>query len=88
MMDLNPVEIVYGLWALNYGGQLLQSYNIPLNALGVRNPTTALAQITIATLDGLRWQPLHKQGSFSKLCIRFRAELFTEELEKIDAFIR
>ena len=85
---LNPVEIVYGLWALNYGGQLLQSYNIPLDALGVRNPTAALTQITIATLNGLQWQPLHQPDSCTELFARFRAELFTKELEKIDAFIQ
>ncbi len=83
---LNPGEFVFALWSLSYGGQLLQSYNIPLAAMGVKDPGMALTHMLSACLDGHGWLPLSDEASISQMLERFRTELFAEEQQQLDLF--
>ncbi len=83
--SLNPVEIVFGLWSMSYGGQLLQSYDIPLQELGVRDPGNVLTRMVSLTLDGLGWKPLLDEEQWIKTHQRIRKQLFAEELQQIAA---
>ena len=78
--SLNPIEVVFGLWSQCHGGQLLQSYDIPLEEFGVRQPVRVLLRMSSATLDGLGWQPLYQSTELAATLDQFINELFPEEL--------
>ncbi|MEE9319842.1 MAG: TetR/AcrR family transcriptional regulator [Granulosicoccus sp.] len=82
---LNPGELVFTLWSLSHGGQLLQSYDVPLDAMGVRDPGMALSNMISACLDGLGMQPHSSKLNFDVLYQRFRTELFAEEVQRLSA---
>jgi len=81
---LNPAQIVFGLWSLCSGGQLLQSSEIPLEEFGVERPDETLIRSAAMMLDGLGWQPLYTEAQFKKLLCRFEAELFVDELKELN----
>ncbi|MBX2879683.1 MAG: TetR/AcrR family transcriptional regulator [Granulosicoccus sp.] len=83
--SLNPVELVFGLWSLSYGGQLLQGYDIPLKDLGVRDPGQVLIRIASAILDGLGWMPLSSDFDYQHTLNRLATELFTDEVSTLKA---
>lgn len=78
--DLNAIEVVYGLWSTHYGGQLLASFDLPLEELGVRDTHTVMGRIALAILDGLDWQPAQKLNELPELIARIQSELFSDEL--------
>jgi len=77
--DLTAVELVFTLWSLNHGGQLLQASDLPLEDFGIRNPNKALIKSLTLMLDGLNWQPLHNHEHFAVLVNDFQNNLFKEE---------
>lgn len=83
--DLNPVELVFGLWSLSYGGQLIQTYDIPLQDLGVRHAGSALIRNSLAMLDGLNWRPLSTEHDYNASLERVKREMFAEEIKQIAA---
>jgi len=82
--DLTAVELVFTLWSLNHGGQLLQASDLPLEDFGIRNPNKALIKGVILMLDGLNWQPLHNDEHFANLMNDFQHNLFKEEHTQCD----
>ena len=82
--DLTAVELVFTLWSLNHGGQLLQASDLPLEDFGIRNPNKALIKSVILMLDGLNWQPLHNDEQFANLMNDFQHNLFKEEHTQYD----
>jgi len=74
-----PAEIVFGIWSLNWGGQMLQVSDLPLEDFGVANADTTLLRALNLMLDGLGWQPLHNESQFKKLLKKLDTELFTEQ---------
>lgn len=81
--ELNPVELVFGLWSLSYGGQLIQTYDIPLQDLGIRDAGGALIQTSLAMLDGLHWRPLSTEHDYNKTLERVKLELFADEVQQL-----
>jgi AcrR family transcriptional regulator len=59
--DMSSIELVFGLWSLSLGSQLLQVADlpVPLEELGISKPEETIARVTALTLDGLNWQPLY-----------------------------
>jgi len=82
---LNPGELVFTLWSLSYGGQLLQSYDIPLESMGVADPGLSISRMMSACLDGLGMQPHSSEMNLDDLYKRFRTELFAEEITQLSA---
>ncbi len=80
--ECNPEELVFGLWALTYGGQNLQALNLPLQELGIRNASTAIFHTLSATLDGLQWKPLASELDYSASITRIRDEVFAAETQR------
>jgi len=79
---MQPAEIVFGMWSLSSGGQMLQSSDLPLEDFGVSNADMALLRSLNTMLDGLNWQPLHNEAQFKKLLKKFNTELFADEFEQ------
>jgi AcrR family transcriptional regulator len=81
--QLGAAELVYGLWSMSYGGQILRSYQIPLKQLGVSNPGRAITTMMQATLDGLGWQPSMTREQTTTLLVHFETEFFKADIEKL-----
>lgn len=78
----NPMELVYGLWSTAHGGLQLQSLDLPLEQMGIRAPNSALVSMSIATLDGLGWQPLSTEFNYENSVKRILDECFAEEVRQ------
>jgi len=79
---MQPAEIVFGMWSLSSGGQMLQSSDLPLEEFGVANADMTLLRTLNTMLDGLNWQPLHNESQFKKLLKKFNSELFADEYKQ------
>ena len=80
---LNAAEVVYGLWSMNYGGQLLRSYDISLDQMGVHDPGRAITILTQATLDGLGWQPSMTFEQTDTLLNHLKTDFFNADIEQL-----
>ncbi len=81
--QLGASELVYGLWSMSYGGQLLRSYQIPLKQLGISDPGRTITTMMQATLDGLGWQPFMTREQTNTLLVHFETEFFKADIEKL-----
>jgi len=79
---MQPSEIVFGVWSLNSGGQLLQFSDLPLEDFGVSNPDMTLLRTLNVVLDGLKWQPFYNEAQFKKLIKKFNTTLFADEYQQ------
>lgn len=81
--ELNAAELVYGMWSMCYGGQLLRSYETPLAEMGVGNPGRALISLMQATLDGLQWTPFMNAEQTDALLTHLENEYFNDALTQL-----
>ncbi len=81
--QLNPMDVVFGLWSTCYGGQLIINSDIELSELGVKNTHAVLLRTACLIMDGMQWQPLHSEKRLKKLLARFETELFANELNQL-----
>jgi len=72
-------EMVFGLWSLSTGGQILQSSELPLEEFGISSPDLVLLRTLTLMLDGLDWQPLHNEAHFKKLLKRLETDVFAPD---------
>ena len=84
--SLNAAEYVFGLWSLCHGGQLLRTYNLPLDSFGIRDPGRTITVIAQAALNGFGWQPLMNEAQTDELLTKLRTDYFRAEVEKIKTF--
>ena len=82
--EMNPNELVFGLWATCHGGQILQTMDLPLQEFGIRHPASVLLQISQATLDGMNWRPLSSDFDYNKTMQSLIANEFAEECRQIE----
>lgn len=76
--EMKPIELVYGLWSLTLGSQLLQVADlpVPLEDLGISKPQDTVARIAQLTLDGLNWQPLYDARQHKELMAWLKDTVF------------
>ena len=79
--DMTAIELVFGLWSLNQGSQLLQAAYLQLNELGITHPEETIARIVAATLDGLNWQPLYDSDQHQQLMHWLKDTVFVGSLQ-------
>ncbi|MFK7854956.1 MAG: TetR/AcrR family transcriptional regulator [Granulosicoccus sp.] len=80
---INAAELVYGLWSMTYGGQLLRSYQIPLKEMGVLDPGGTITTLIQATLDGLGWKPSMSVEATSTLLVELQTNFFKADIETL-----
>jgi AcrR family transcriptional regulator len=56
--SLSPEEMVFGLWAITFGSQILTSSSPSLPALGVMDPIRSIRVHCCTLLNGFGWQPI------------------------------
>ncbi|MFT6640256.1 MAG: AcrR family transcriptional regulator, partial [Flavobacteriaceae bacterium] len=77
---LNAAELVYGMWSMCYGGQLLRTFSTPLTDMGVRDPGTSITTLLQVMLNGLDWKPLMSPEETMALRDHLENEFFTDTL--------
>ena len=78
--DLNAAELLYGVWSMCYGGQLLRSFSTPLTEMGVREPGNTITTLLQVMLNGLGWEPLMSPDETLALINHLENDYFTDIL--------
>ena len=82
---LAPMELVYALWSLSFGGLTLQTFDIDFTEMGVSNPNRALQLFAGCALDAIGWRPLSGEFDYAASAERIARELFAEEFAQLAA---
>jgi AcrR family transcriptional regulator len=72
---LSPEEMVFGLWSITFGSQILSSSSPSLPALGVMDPIRSTRVHCCTLLNGFGWRPLHSVDAYL-----LRIEQFAETM--------
>lgn len=76
---LAPEDIVFGLWAMTFGGFSIIATSDSLEDLGIREPFEAIRQNITRVLDGYHWRPLSTEHDYDLVLQRIREEVFADE---------
>ncbi len=82
--DFVPDGIVFGLWTMGYGSNLLHLSGIPFNKLGMRQPLEAAWINSNKLLDSYNWKPLSSEMDIYALQQKIAEELFADELKELE----
>lgn len=75
---LTPEEMVFGLWAITFGSQILTASSPSLQALGVFDPIRTIRIHCCRLLNGFGWQPIQSESEYLKLVEEISAEYFPQ----------
>lgn len=78
-----PDGIVFGLWTMGYGSNLLHLSGIPFEQLGMQSPLDINWINSNKLLDSYHWQPLSTDFDIHAMREKIANELFHEELTKL-----
>ena len=81
--NLHAKELVYGLWSMCHGAQLLRCYQKPLVNLNIGNPVNTIVSLIQVLLDGLNWQPGSTPAQTEDLIEHCSTEFFAVQIEAI-----
>lgn len=73
---LTPEEMVFGLWAITFGSQILTASSPSLQALGVFDPIRTIRIHCCQLLNGFRWQPIQSEQEYLKTVEDISAEYY------------
>lgn len=76
--SLPPEEMVFGLWAINFGSQILTASSPSLSSLGIHNPMRAIRVHCCTLLNGFGWQPVIAIEEHLLAVARMTEELFPQ----------
>ncbi len=80
--SVTPEIVVFGLWSLTFGANVIILSGSPLEELGAADPLQALRTSQMMLLDGFGWRPFTADYSFDKADERLRAEVFADEFRQ------
>jgi AcrR family transcriptional regulator len=75
--------IVFGLWTLGYGSNLLHLSGIPFDKLGMRQPLDIAWINSNKLLDSYQWKPLSSELDIHALQEKISEDLFFEEVKQL-----
>lgn len=71
----SPVDVLFGLWSLTYGGMMIELSSPSLAELGIRDSRETIRRNCNAMLDGLDWRPRYDAEAYRRLVRRVRRKL-------------
>lgn len=74
-----PDSIVFGIWTMGYGSNLLHLSGIPFEKLGMQDPLDMMWVNSHKLLDSYQWKPLSSEFDIHVLHKKLCTELFAEE---------
>lgn len=81
--DHVPDGIVFGLWTMGYGSNLLHLSDIPFEKLGMRPPLEMAWINSNRLLDSYHWQPLSQAFDIHAMREKIVNDLYAEEREEL-----
>ncbi len=78
-----PDGIVFGLWTMGYGTNLLHLSGIDFNKLGMQQPLDMMWVNSNKLLDSYNWKPLSQKFDTNKMREKLLKELFYEESQEL-----
>ena len=75
---VSPAELVFGLWSITTGAQVIVGTGVDLDQKGVANPQLAIRSVMGLLLDGLGWRPLSVDYDYREAAQRIAREIFPE----------
>jgi AcrR family transcriptional regulator len=78
-----PDGIVFGLWTMGYGTNLLHLSGIDFEKLGMQQPLDMMWVNSNKLLDSYHWQPLSQKFDANKMREKLLKELFYEESQQL-----
>lgn len=72
--------IVFGLWSMSYGTNLLSTSGIPFNQMNLCDPLDVMWDNSQRLLDSYQWQPLSSQFDITARYHEICNQLFHEEI--------
>ena len=78
---LSPEEMVFGLWAITFGSQILTASSPSLHAIGVFDPIRSTRIHCCRLLNGFGWQPLHSIDEYLGIVEKISAEFHPQFLQ-------
>lgn len=79
-----PDSILFGLWSMSYGSNLLHMSGIPFDQLGMRQPLEMMWQNSHRLLDSYQWRPLSHTFDIHDLRSKLCTALFAEEMQQLN----
>ncbi|QDV77364.1 TetR/AcrR family transcriptional regulator [Botrimarina mediterranea] len=76
---VRPEEIVFGLWSIYLGSQIITHSSDTLGEIGIDNPIRSLRTNQHRMLDGYGWRPLSSDYDYSAHMDRVKAEMFRHD---------
>jgi AcrR family transcriptional regulator len=78
---LTPEDMVFGLWAMTFGGYSIIATSKSLDEVGIREPFEAINHNITRVLDGYGWRPLSTEHDYQAVHVRIAEEIFRDETE-------
>jgi AcrR family transcriptional regulator len=82
--DFVPDGIVFGLWSMGYGSNLLHLSGTDFEKLGLKSPLEIMWVNSNKLLDSYNWTPLSSEFDVNKMREKLLTELFHEEMKQLE----
>ena len=79
-----PDSILFGIWTMGYGSNLLHLSGIPFEKLGMQAPLEMMWINSHKFLDSYQWKPLSNEFDIHALRKKLCNELFSEEMQQLE----
>lgn len=76
---VQPEEVVFGLWSIYLGTQIISHSSDSLADIGITCPTSSLRKNQAKMLDGYGWRPLSGDYDFPAYTDRVKREMFRHD---------
>ena len=76
---VRPEEMVFGLWSIYLGAQIITHSSDTLHEIGIECPIRSLRTNQQRMLDGYGWRPLSNEFDYSAHMCQVKAELFRHD---------
>ena len=77
--SLRPEDFLFFMWSSHWGAASIVSSDMPLQQMGVSNPTGAVDLSLALLLDGYGWRPLSTEWDYKETRERVYREVFPDD---------
>ncbi|MBA2113638.1 TetR/AcrR family transcriptional regulator [Bremerella alba] len=81
--DITPEDMVFGMWAINFGSFSIMSTSGSLDEIGIEDPTLAIRGCINHMLDGFGWRLLSTEHDYEAVFEKALTETFADEHQQL-----
>lgn len=82
---MTPEDMVFGMWAINFGSFALMSTSAPMGEIGIEDPVLAIRNCINHMLDGFGWKALSTEHDYEAVFQKVLTETFADEYQQLIA---